>query len=66
MEGIAEDLCFFGVTPVGEIGVGGGGVFHDEVEDVMLKIGGPSENALDTGGVRRDDTDRREGDAESG
>ena len=63
VEGIAEELGLFGLTPVGEVGVGGVGVFNDEVMDVILKIGGPGEDALDTGRVWGDDTDGGEGDA---
>jgi hypothetical protein len=64
IETISEGLGLFGLVPVGEVGIGGVGVFDDEVLDSVFQIGGPSDDAFDAGGVRGDDAHSGEGNTE--
>src|SRR5690348_12494891 len=65
MQGFLEYLCLFGLTPVGKVRRIGDCVFYDDVLHSILEMCGPTENALDTGRVRGDDSYRGKAHSES-
>src|SRR4029079_1904048 len=64
MQGFFEYLCLFCLTPVREVCRIGDCVLHDYVLHPILKMGSPTENALDTGRIRCDDSNCRTAHAE--
>ena len=64
VKGISKCVRFPGLAPIGKVGIGGGGVLDHEVLDMILKVGGPGEDAFHAGGVGSDDTDGSEGQAQ--